>query len=91
MQASSRRRFIAGVSALAASGLLSRAVQAAMGPNDKFDLLIKGGEVLDPSQKLRARRRPRRQTRRRSTRYPGSRALSRRERSTRSRESACRA
>jgi len=27
-----------------------------MGPNDKFDLVIKGGEVLDPSQKLRARR-----------------------------------
>jgi dihydroorotase len=24
-----------------------------MGPNDKFDLVIKGGEVLDPSQKLR--------------------------------------
>src|SRR5258707_2328422 len=53
MQTNSRRRFIAGASALAASGLLSRAVQAAMGPNDKFDLLIKGGEVLDPSQKLR--------------------------------------
>jgi len=27
-----------------------------MGPNDKFDLVIKGGDVLDPSQKLRARR-----------------------------------
>ncbi|MBV8031624.1 MAG: amidohydrolase/deacetylase family metallohydrolase [Betaproteobacteria bacterium] len=27
-----------------------------MGPNDKFDLVVKGGEVLDPSQKLRARR-----------------------------------
>jgi dihydroorotase len=27
-----------------------------MGPNDKFDLLIKGGEVLDPSQNLRAKR-----------------------------------
>ncbi len=27
-----------------------------MGPNDKFDLLVKGGEVLDPSQNLRARR-----------------------------------
>src|SRR5258707_15462366 len=53
MQTNSRRRFIAGASALAASGLLSRAVQAAMGPNDKFDLVIKGGEVLDPSQKLR--------------------------------------
>ena len=29
---------------------------AAMGPNDKFDLVVKGGEVLDPSQNLRARR-----------------------------------
>src|SRR5438477_5503204 len=29
---------------------------AAMGPNDKFDLLIKGGEVLDPSQSLRGKR-----------------------------------
>jgi dihydroorotase len=27
-----------------------------MGPNDKFDLVIKGGEVLDPSQNLRAKR-----------------------------------
>jgi predicted amidohydrolase YtcJ len=27
-----------------------------MGPKDKFDLVIKGGEVLDPSQKLRAKR-----------------------------------
>jgi len=29
---------------------------AAMGPDDKFDLVIKGGEVLDPSQSLRGRR-----------------------------------
>ncbi|PIK72727.1 amidohydrolase [Methylobacterium frigidaeris] len=27
-----------------------------MGPNDKFDLVVKGGEVLDPSQSLRAKR-----------------------------------
>jgi dihydroorotase len=27
-----------------------------MGPNDKFDLVIKGGDVLDPSQSLRGRR-----------------------------------
>ncbi len=27
-------------------------LQAAMGPQDKFDLLVKGGEVLDPSQSL---------------------------------------
>jgi dihydroorotase len=53
MQINSRRKFLAGAFALAGSGLLARAVHAAMGPNDKFDLLIKGGEVLDPSQKLR--------------------------------------
>jgi dihydroorotase len=27
-----------------------------MGPNDKFDLVIKGGTVLDPSQRLNAKR-----------------------------------
>jgi dihydroorotase len=27
-----------------------------MGPDDKFDVLIKGAEVLDPSQNLRAKR-----------------------------------
>jgi dihydroorotase len=53
MQTRSRRKFLAGTFALAASASLARAVQAAMGPNDKFDLVIKGGEVLDPSQKLR--------------------------------------
>jgi len=53
MQNHSRRRFVAGSFALAGSALLGRAVRAAMGPNDKFDLVIKGGEVLDPSQKLR--------------------------------------
>src|SRR4051812_18198604 len=51
-----RRKFLAGAGAVAASGVLAGAVRAAMGPNDKFDLLIKGGDVLDPSQKLRGRR-----------------------------------
>ena len=56
MTQQSRRRFVAGMgAALAASGL-SVAVRAAMGPQDKFDLLIKGGEVFDPSQSLRAKR-----------------------------------
>jgi dihydroorotase len=27
-----------------------------MGPNDKFDLVIRGGEVIDPSQSLRGKR-----------------------------------
>src|ERR1043166_2402739 len=47
--ATTRRNFLAtaGSFALAAAG---------MGPNDKFDLVIKGGDVLDPSQSLRGKR-----------------------------------
>jgi dihydroorotase len=52
----SRRRFVAAAGTLVAYSLVGRAVAAAMGPDDKFDLVIRGGEVLDPSQKLRARR-----------------------------------
>lgn len=55
MALTTRRQFLAGASAaaaLAATGTL----QAAMGPNDKFDLLIKGGDVVDPSQNLKAKR-----------------------------------
>jgi dihydroorotase len=48
-----RRRLILAAASSAAAGSLPRAVQSAMGPNDKFDLLIRGGDVLDPSQKLR--------------------------------------
>src|SRR6185312_11134289 len=42
--------------ALAAAGLEAGPALAAMGPNDKFDLVIKGGDVLDPSQNLRGTR-----------------------------------
>src|SRR5437764_10468182 len=51
----SRRDFLltAASCALAAT---SGAARAAMGPTDKFDLVIKGGDVLDPSQSLRGRR-----------------------------------
>jgi len=48
-----RRRFLLSIGAAAATQSLSTAVRAAMGPDDKFDLLIKGGDVLDPSQRLR--------------------------------------
>ena len=51
-----RRRFVAGMGAAFATSLLSTAVRAAMGPEDKYDLVIKGGELLDPSQNLRAKR-----------------------------------
>ncbi len=48
-----RRRFLLSLSAAAATQTLPTAVRAAMAPTDKFDLLIKGGDVIDPSQKLR--------------------------------------
>src|SRR6478735_10146075 len=47
-----RRKISAGIAAAFATGIAG----AAMGPNDKFDLVIKGGEVLDPSQNLRGKR-----------------------------------
>jgi len=61
MPATSRREFLtlassASVLALSVAGLGAPPAVAAMGPDDKFDLVIKGGEVLDPSQSLRAKR-----------------------------------
>ncbi len=50
-----RREFLVQASAVALVASTGP-VRAAMGPADKFDLLIKGGEVLDPSQTLRGRR-----------------------------------
>jgi len=50
-----RRNMLATVGSLALSATAGPAF-AAMGPNDKFDLVIKGGEVLDPSQSLRGQR-----------------------------------
>jgi dihydroorotase len=52
----SRRRLLAGTASTLALAATSPAAFAAMGPADKFDLVIKGGEVLDPSQNLRAKR-----------------------------------
>ena len=56
MPSVSRRKFLS----YSASGFALAAAAgpswAAMGPNDKFDLVVKGGEVLDPSQGLRAKR-----------------------------------
>src|SRR5215813_3334353 len=48
----SRRDFFA----TAASFALAGPARAAMGPTDKFDLVIKNGDVLDPSQSLRGKR-----------------------------------
>ena len=50
-----RRQFVAVMGAAFASGIIASEARAAMGPGDKFDLVIKGGEVLDPSQGLRSK------------------------------------
>src|SRR3977135_2460413 len=55
MTGCSRRHFLALSGSAAVAALTDRA-NAAMGPNDKFDLVIKGGDVLDPSQSLRGKR-----------------------------------
>jgi dihydroorotase len=52
MSGFSRRDFLS-LSGSAAVAAMSGPAYAAMGPNDKFDLVIKGGDVLDPSQSLR--------------------------------------
>lgn len=49
----SRRDFL-GLTGTAALAAMSGRADAAMGPNDKFDLVIKGGDVLDPSQSTSA-------------------------------------
>ena len=55
MSGFSRRDFLS-LSGSAAMAAMSGPATAAMGPNDKFDLVIKGGDVLDPSQSLRGKR-----------------------------------
>jgi dihydroorotase len=57
----SRRDFLASIAsqsilAIAGTGHCAAPAVAAMGKDDKFDLVIKGGEILDPSQTLRAKR-----------------------------------
>src|SRR5215831_13775203 len=51
-----RRDMLAGAGTLALATASPRPACTAMGPNDKFDLVVKGGDVLDPSQSLRGRR-----------------------------------
>src|SRR5882724_7755164 len=55
MSGFSRRDFL-NLTGSAAVAAMSGRAHAAMGPNDKFDLVIKGGDVLDPSQSLRGKR-----------------------------------
>src|SRR5712671_3945852 len=59
MSAVSRRDFLVSTGSLAlavAAATLGGSARAAIGPDDKFDLVIKGGDVLDPSQSLRGKR-----------------------------------
>jgi dihydroorotase len=56
MSAVSRRTFLGTAGSVALAAAPGFSARAAMGPNDKFDLLIKGGDVLDPSQSLRGKR-----------------------------------
>src|SRR5215475_8406876 len=51
-----RRQFLATAGSFALIAASNGPAGAAMGPNDKFDLVIKGGDVLDPSQSLRGKR-----------------------------------
>src|SRR5438105_9895545 len=51
-----RRQFLATAGSFALIAASKGPAGAAMGPNDKFDLVIKGGDVLDPSQSLRGKR-----------------------------------
>src|SRR6266702_4109082 len=54
MRPISRREFLSG--AAAGGTVLALSAAGALAQSDKFDLVIKGGEVLDPAQRLRARR-----------------------------------
>src|SRR3979411_2568875 len=56
MSALSRRNFLSLAGSAAAATLSGRLASAAMGPNDKFDLVIKGGSVPRPSQVRRGKR-----------------------------------
>jgi len=51
-----RRRLLAGLGMGAALAALPPGIRGATDPDDRFDLLIKGGEVIDPSRSLRAKR-----------------------------------
>ena len=55
MSAFSRRNFLS-LTGSAAAAAMAGGANAAMGPADKYDLVIKGGDVIDPSQSLRGKR-----------------------------------
>jgi len=51
-----RRAWLAAGAGTAFASLVPLAARAAMGPNDKFDLLVRNANVLDPSQNLKGTR-----------------------------------
>jgi dihydroorotase len=51
-----RRQLLTAGACAAWVALAPRAVRAAMGPNDKFDLLVRNANILDPSQDLSGKR-----------------------------------
>jgi dihydroorotase len=51
-----RREFLIAAGSVAATTSFAGSARAVMGPDDKFDLVIKGGEVIDPSQSFRGKR-----------------------------------
>ena len=51
-----RRHLLAGAACSLLVSLAPRIARAAMGPNDKFDLLVRNANVLDPSQNLAGKR-----------------------------------
>ena len=56
MTHSTRRHILGAGASLAALGSVPGATLAAMAPNDKFDLLIRNANVVDPSQNLAGKR-----------------------------------
>jgi dihydroorotase len=56
MKPQTRRDLITSGASFAALATLPGAALAAMGPNDKFDLLLRNANVLDPSQGLSGKR-----------------------------------
>jgi dihydroorotase len=59
MSVFSRRNFLSltgSTAVVTVTGRFATSARAAMAPTDKFDLVIKGGDVLDPSQSLRGKR-----------------------------------
>jgi dihydroorotase len=57
MNSLGRRAFLRGSGAAAVAGLCPSAIRSNFArADDRFDLVIRGGEVVDPSQALRARR-----------------------------------